>query len=48
MGFFKKIFSDAADELKQNLEDAKKEMFSNLVEVKQVVMAGFTNSISNS
>ena len=48
MGFFKKIFSDAADELKKNLEDAKKEMLSNLEEVKQDVMAGFTNSISNS
>ena len=48
MGFFKKIFSDAADELKKNLEDAKKEMLSNLEEVKQDVMAGFTNSTSNS
>ena len=48
MGFFKKIFSDAADELKKSLEDAKKEMLSNLEEVKQDVMAGFTNSISNS
>ena len=38
MGFFKKIFSDAADELKKNLEDAKKEMLSNLEEVKQDVM----------
>lgn len=48
MGFFKKFFSDAADELKKNLEDAKKEMLSNLEEVKQDVMAGFTNSTSNS
>ena len=48
MGFFKKFFSDAADELKKSLEDAKKEMLSNLEEVKQDVMAGFTNSISNS
>ena len=48
MGFFKKIFGDAADELKKNLEDAKKEMLSNLEEVKQDVKAGFTNSTSNS
>ena len=48
MGFLKKIFGDAADELKKNLEDAKKEMLSNLEEVKQDVKAGFTNSTSNS
>ena len=48
MGFFKKLFGDAADELKKNLEDAKKEMLSNLEEVKQDVMGGFTNSTSNS
>lgn len=48
MGFFKKIFGDVADELKKNLEDAKNEMLSNLEEVKQDVMAGFTNSTSNS
>ena len=48
MGFFKKLFGDAADELKKNLEDAKKEMLSNLEEVKQDVKAGFTNSTSNS
>ena len=48
MGFFKKIFGDAADELKKNLEDAKKEMLSNLEEVKQDVMGGFTDRTSNS
>ena len=48
MGFFKKIFGDAADELKKNLEDAKNEMLSNLEEVKQDVKAGFINSTSNS
>ena len=48
MGFFKKLFGDAADELKKNLEDAKNEMLSNLEEVKQDVMGGFTDRTSNS
>jgi len=32
MGFFKKVFSNAVDELKKNLEDSKNEMFKNLHE----------------
>ena len=48
MGFFKKLFGDATDELKKNLEDAKNEMLSNLEEVKQDVMGGFTDRTSNS
>ena len=30
MGFFKKLFGDAADELKKNEENEKNEMLSNL------------------
>lgn len=48
MGFFKKLFGDAADELKKNFKDAKNEMLSNLEEVKQDVMGGFTDRTSNS
>ena len=48
MGFFKKIFGDAADELKKNFEDAKKEMRNNLEEMKRNTMTGFTASTSNS
>ncbi len=48
MGFLKKIFGDAADELKKNLEDAKKKMSNNLKEMKRNAMAGFNNSTSNS
>ena len=47
MGFFKKLFGDAADELKNSLEDAKKEMSNNLEEMRRNAMAGFTNSASN-
>ena len=48
MGFFKKIFGDAADELKKNFEDAKKEMRNNLEEMKRNTMTGFTAITSNS
>ena len=33
MGFFKKIFGDAADELKKNFEDAKKESIERIFEM---------------
>ena len=36
MGFFKKIFGDAVDDLKQSLEDSKKEMLNSLSESKAV------------
>ena len=41
MGFFKKIFSDAADELKKNLENSKNEMRKNLEDMKHSAMADF-------
>ena len=48
MGFFKKLLGDAADGLKKNLEDTKKEMSNNLEEMEWSAMAGFTNSASKS
>ena len=36
MGFLKKIFGDAVDDLKQSLEDSKKEMLNSLSESKAV------------
>lgn len=44
MGFFKKFLSDAADELKKNLEGIKNEMSNALEEIKQDTI----NSASNS
>ena len=48
MGFFKKLFGDAADELKKNFDKAKEDLLNNLEEVKQNAMAGFVNNASNS
>ena len=39
MGFFKKIFSDAADEIKKSLEESKDEMRKSLSEMKRSTMA---------
>ena len=39
MGFFKKIFSDAADEIKKSLEEGKDEMRKSLSEMKRSTMA---------
>ena len=46
MGLFKKIFSDAADELKKSLEETKKEMRNSLEEMKQNAKAGFIDGAS--
>ena len=39
MGFFKKIFGDAADEIKKSLEESKDEMRKSLSEMKRSTMA---------
>lgn len=39
MGFFKKIFSDAADEIKKSLEESEDEMRKSLSEMKRSTMA---------
>ena len=41
MGFFKKIFGDAADEIKKSLEESKDEMRKSLSEMKRSTMADF-------
>lgn len=41
MGFFKKVFGDAADELKKSLEDSKNEMRKSLEDMKRSAMADF-------
>lgn len=41
MGIFKKLFSDAADELKKNLENSKNEMRKNMEDMKRSAMADF-------
>ena len=52
MGFFKKIFGDAADEIKKSLEESKDEMRKSLSEMKRSTMADFgmktTSSKGNS
>ena len=52
MGFFKKIFGDAADEIKKSLEESKDEMRKSLSEMKRSTMADFgmktTSSRGNS
>jgi hypothetical protein len=41
MGFFKKVFGDAADELKKSIEDSKNEMRKSLEDMKRSAMADF-------
>ena len=41
MGFFKKVFGDAADELKKSLEESKNEMRKSLEDMKRSAMADF-------
>ena len=52
MGFFKKIFGDAADEIKKSLEESGNEMRKSLSEMKRSTMADFgmktTSSKGNS
>lgn len=41
MGFFKKVFGDAADELKKSLEESQNEMRKSLEDIKRSAMADF-------
>lgn len=41
MGFFKKVFGDAADDLKKSIEDSKNEMRKSLEDMKRSAMADF-------
>ena len=47
MGFFKKIFGDAADELKKSLEESKNEMRKSLEDMKRSAMADFGSRTSS-
>ena len=47
MGFFKKVFGDAADELKKSLEESKNEMRKSLEDMKRSAMADFGSRTSS-
>ena len=47
MGFFKKVFGDAADELKKSIEDSKNEMRKSLEDMKRSAMADFSSRTSS-
>ena len=47
MGFFKKMFSDAVDELKKSIEDSKNEMRKSLEDMKCSAMAEFSSRTSS-
>ena len=47
MGFFKKLFGDAADELKKSIEDSKNEMRKSLEDMKRSAMADFSSRTSS-
>lgn len=48
MGFFKKIFGDAADEIKKNLEDSRNDIRKNMEEMKRNAMADFSKRTTSS
>ena len=48
MGFFKKIFGDAADELKKNFEESRNEMRNSLEEMKRSAISDFERRVSSS
>ena len=48
MGFFKKMFGDAVDDLKKSFEDSKKEMLNSLSEAKKDALGSFTQKTSAS
>jgi len=48
MGFLKKIFGDAADEIKKNLEDSRNDIRKNLEDMKRNAMADFSKRTTSS